>query len=144
MTIDEKLDLIIKLLQSGAATGKSAGASNRVEAASDADLDSERGNPQVRKDPKGWKGASFVGCNYTECTPEYLDALASDLEGLASWLDKKGQAGEMDQSGKYPVDGKWKRKDASRARGWAARKRAGWVDNAQAQVPFDDASDMPF
>lgn len=93
--------------------------------APDADLDSQWGDPVVRKDPKRWLengGASYVGVPFSQCPPDYLYALASLADWKASKDDEKG----TEEAAKYA---KYARKDAARARGWAAR--AGKV----AQVP---------
>ena len=83
--------------------------------ASDEDLDSQYGNPKVYSDPKRWEGPSMKDRLYSECPPEFLDILAGSLEWLAGQLEKEGK----------PNAG-YKRKDASRARGWAKRLRAGY------------------
>lgn len=92
--------------------------------ASDADLDSERGNPTIKKDPPKWSGDSFIGCRYSECSPEYLESLA----GFLDWKADRPQAGKE----KYAD---YDRRDAARCRGWAARIRAGHV---QAMPPAND------
>lgn len=79
-----------------------------------ADLDSKYGDPLVRaKDPRDWTGEPMKGRNFSQCPPEYLDMLAARFDFFASR--------ESD-----PKKAKYNRLDASRARGWAARKRGGW------------------
>lgn len=78
-------------------------------------LDSEHGDPVVRKDPPRWPGDTFVGKRYSDCTPEYLESLA----GFLAWKAKKNDA---DGKTKYA---EYDRLDAARAQGWAARIRAG-------------------
>jgi hypothetical protein len=105
-----------------ASSGSASGA-----VAPDSDLDSQWGDPVVRKDPKRWLesgGASFVGVPFSQCPPDYLDALAS----LADWKAGKDDEKGTEEGAKYA---KYARKDAARARGWAARIRSGKV----AQVP---------
>ena len=87
--------------------------SNGDAVASDVDLDGTHGDPDVKKDPKRWDGPSQAPCRMSECPPEYLDVLADFLKWKAD----------------HPREGKEKyaeydRRDAARARGWAARKRA--------------------
>ena len=85
--------------------------------ASDADLDGEYGDPEIRKDPPRWTGESFATRHYSQSTPEFLDNLA----GFIDW-----KAG----------------KDAARARGWAKRLRAGWKPAAPAaEDSFMDGDD---
>lgn len=114
--------------------------------ASDRDLDGQYGDPEVRYDPRDWTGDSFVGCPLSECSPEYLDVLAESLDSYAEWADGEGKTTSRGK----PV-GPYKRKDASRARGWAKRLRAGWKppvreDEAfpsDAAAPLTD-DDIPF
>ena len=87
--------------------------------ADDADLDSQWGNPQVRKDPPRWTGQSYVGATYADCPPEFLDTLAGFLEWQAGKSEEKN---EMTSSGK--PRSMYLKKDAARARGHAARNRA--------------------
>jgi hypothetical protein len=91
------------------------------DTASDRDLDGQWGNPIIRKDPKRWDASqgSYVGCKYSECPPEYLEAVAALKDWQAGMDDKKG--GEEDKR-----KAKFARLDAARARGWAQRLRNGW------------------
>lgn len=99
----------------GIATTSGSGAGGGV--ASERELDSEHGDPIIRKDPPRWSGESFVGAHYSEATPEYLDDLAS----FNDWKASKNEGVEAKK--KYAA---YDRRDAARARGWAARLRAGW------------------
>lgn len=99
----------------GIATSTGGGAGGGV--ASERELDSEHGDPIIRKDPPRWSGESFVGCHYSQTTPEYLDEVA----GFKDWQASKNDGVEAKK--KYAA---YDRKDAARARGWAARMRAGW------------------
>jgi hypothetical protein len=87
--------------------------------ASDDDLDSKHGNPEVRKDPGRWRGESMAGRRFSDCPPEYLDVLASLFDWRAEQDEKKGDARS-----------KWARLDAARARGWARRLRGGGASGA--------------
>lgn len=106
----------------GKATDRSSSSSTAKggKVASDRELDSDWGNPVVRKDPRGWKGDSFVGCRFSECPPEYLDELAS----LFDWMGDKDEEEGKTYKGKPTAP--YKRSDAGRARGWAKRLRDGW------------------
>jgi hypothetical protein len=85
------------------------------DVADDRDLDGEHGDPTVKFDPRGWTGESFKGRRYSETAPEFLDLLA---DALAFFAQKKAQT--------EPKKAGWDKLDAARARGWAARLRAGW------------------
>lgn len=86
-----------------------------IQPASDADLDSQRGNPQVKHDPRDWKGPPMKGRKYSECPAEFLDVLAGRLQWQA----------ENPQPGKEKF-ASYDRLDCARALGWARRIRAGW------------------
>lgn len=115
------------------------------EVANDRELDSEWGNPQIRKDPPRWNGPSFVGCNYSDATPDYLESLAGFLDWRAA---KDEESGRTTAAGKPAAP--YSRRDAARARGWAQRLRNGWQRSAAApagDVPADDfggTDDIPF
>lgn len=98
-----------------------AGSAKSDSVATDAELDDPRNNLSIRSDPKRWIGPSYAGCKYSECPPEYLDAVAS----FKDW-----QAGKDEESGAVDAKGRkksmWARKDAKLARGWAQRLRNGW------------------
>ena len=103
-----------------AATGQAPHAVHAPpQVADDADLDSQWGNPQVRKNPPRWQGQDCTGLNYSDCPPEFLDTLAGFLDWQAGKADEKN---EMANNGKPRST--YLRKDAARARGHAARIRA--------------------
>jgi len=90
-----------------------------VPVASNADLDGQYGDPAVvAKDPKDWSGPTMKGRRFSECPPEYLDLVAARLDYFA----EQNASGTDDDKRKAAYN----RKDAARARGWAARLRAGW------------------
>ena len=105
----------------GGGGGSSAGST-----ASDADLDGKFGNPTIKKDPPKWTGATCLGKRYSECPPGYLDSLA----GFLDWKAEKNMADNKTKFAGYD------RADAARARGWAARLRAGWVAPKEAPSSF--------
>lgn len=92
------------------------------EVADDDELDSKFGDPIIKKDPteRFWKGSGFVGKHLSECSPEYLDALAKYKDVCAKLKEKDGSEAKK----KYAA---YDRADAARARGWARRLRAGWT-----------------
>jgi hypothetical protein len=115
-SIDRSLKL---LLQQQAGWAKGA---QDTDVADDSDLDSKYGDPEVRaKDPRDRGGAPMKGLKFSECPAEYLELLADRFDYFA---------------GKEPDAKKanYNRKDAARARGWAARKRAGWVNTATGEI----------
>lgn len=103
-------------VSSGGGAGPKGG-----EVASDADLDSSYGDPEIRRDPtaKYWSGPSYAGLHLSACPPDYLDAFAKYKDACAWGNEKDGS----DKKKKYA---EYDRRDAARARGWAARMRAGW------------------
>lgn len=78
------------------------------------DLDSQWGDPEVRYDPKRWRGDSYKGRRYSECPADYLLELAGFLDWMAGKDEEEGGEDKLKYAG-------YKRKDAARARGWAAR-----------------------
>lgn len=92
--------------------------------ASDRDLDSKYGDPEVKaKDPRDWTGDTMKGRKFSECPPEYLDQVASRLDYFADQLASSQDADEQKKR-RYNLI------DAARARGWAARLRGGWTPPA--------------
>lgn len=99
--------------------------------ASDRDLDGKFGDPEIRaRDPRDWTGEPMKGRKFSECPAEYLDLLAERLDYFA----EKNAAGTEDEQKKA----RYQRLDASRARGWAARIRAGKVKPAPATPGWSD------
>jgi len=135
-------------------TQRTQKADSKKPVADDADLDGEWGDPRIRYGLKAKylkeQPDPNVGKTYSECTPEYLDITAKYLDACAYMARKDGE----DKKAGY------KERDASRARGWAQRKRNGWVPSAteeeavgfadydsQAQADaydYGDGSDIPF
>lgn len=102
--------------------------------ASDADLDGQWGNPEVRaKDPRDWTGEPMKGRRFSECPAEYLDLLAERFDFFASRESDDKKAGYC-------------RKDAARARGWAQRVRGGKVPAlaAAGSAPAGESWDEDF
>ena len=112
-----------------------SGAGTVPAIASDSDLDSKYGNPEVKaKSPRDWSGDSQQGKRFSECPPEYLDLVASRLDYFASQTEGSQDAEEQKKR-RYNLI------DASRARGWAARLRAGWTAPVEAAgFPSDGAA----
>lgn len=87
------------------------GGAQRV--ADDADLDSDRGDPEVKFSPRRWKGQDYKGHRFSLCDPDFLDAYAEALQ-YSSEHPKTGRE-------KYA---RFDAMDAARARGWAKRLRS--------------------
>jgi len=107
--------------------------------ASDFDLDGKFGDPEVRaKSPRDWTGPTMAGKHFSECPPEYLDLVAERLEYFAGQND-------LDPSQEMKDKARWNRLDASRARGWAARIRAGYTPRPrQDAAPMEAGDPGPF
>ncbi len=87
----------------------------------DADLDGPHGDPEIRaKSPRDWVGESQQGKRFSQCPPEYLDLVAARLDYFAEQNAASDDPEQQKKAG-------YNRKDAARARGWAARIRAGYV-----------------
>ena len=110
-TACEAMDAKLATLLLRGPTGPSA-APARV--APDIDLDGPYGDPEIRaKDPRDWSGPSQAGKRFSECSAAYLDLLAERFDFFNSQeTDEKKRS--------------YNTRDAARARGWAARVRAGW------------------
>lgn len=127
---DAKLATLLLRTQAPIGTGGAAA----VAIAPDIDLDGQWGDPVIKaKDPRDWHGPSQAGKRFSECSAEYLDLLAARFEFF---------------NGKEPDETKrgYNTRDAARARGWAARIRAGWkhpqtpAAGGVAAGGFDDAA----
>jgi len=105
-SIDATLKAILMVLSQGRATTPDAPSVN---------LDDARGNPKLRFLPRDWSGSGeFKGMLFSECPPDLLDLVADSLDYFAS---------KQEDATKKRYD----ELDAKRARGWSARKRAGWT-----------------
>lgn len=131
--IDAKLGAIVALLAGGGVSTTGAAQAGPTTA-SDADLDGQYGDPEVKaKSPRDWTGPSMQGRTFSQCPPEYLDQVAARLDYFA---EQNGASEDADTRKKATYN----RKDAARARGWAARIRAGVV--TQAPMPEPEAPPM--
>ena len=78
------------------------------------------------------------GRRFSECPPEYLDLVANRLDYFAGQND--GEPGP-----EAAKKARWNRLDASRARGWAARIRAGYKPvPRQTAAPMEAGDPGPF
>jgi hypothetical protein len=142
LTLLRRIAVAVEKLASG-------GSPSGADIASDRDLDSQYGNPELRlkKMPRDWAGPSYTGRRFSDCPPELLDLVADMFDYFAQKAEETGET----HNGK-PV-APYKRKDAARARGWAKRIRDGKHTPAEPPTvpdfPDDDFAaptdgDIPF
>jgi hypothetical protein len=124
--IEAKLDAVMK--RQAAPNAKAQATTPTGEAATDAELDGSRGDPEIKKDPPRWTGAKFAPCHMSQTSPEYLEVLASFKDWQAGKDDESGAVDAKDRPASF-----WKRNDAKLCRGWARRLRAGWKPQAQSE-----------
>ena len=106
-SIDATLKAILLVLSEGR---------NEPAKVPDALLNGPHGDPVIKaKDPRDWTGEPMHGRKFSECPPEYLDLLAERYDFFATKPDQT------------PEKVRYAQLDAKRARGWAARLRAGYV-----------------
>jgi hypothetical protein len=96
------------------------------------DIDGQHGDPVVRKDPKRWEGASFVGSPFSRCPPDYLRTMASFLQWRAG---KERAEPAKAQYARYSM------LDAARALAWAKRIEEGRGRAARGQPPPEPEPD---
>lgn len=149
-SIDNRLRLLCEHFGIGAKPAGAQPASGTI--ASDADLNGKYGDPAVKaKDPRDWTGESQLGKPFSECPPEYLEMVADRLDYFTTQNEEAIADPDTpdDERAKLKKNNLYNRKDASRARGWAARIRGGWkppqTDNysPDATAPLAD-DDIPF
>ncbi len=88
--------------------------------ATDAELDGQYSDPEVKKDPPRWKGAPVAPCKMSAGPPDWLLVLADFKDWQAVQAAEKN---EVTDKGKPIAD--FRRKDAALARGWARRNANG-------------------
>lgn len=108
----------------------------RMVPAEPVDLDGPHGDPIVNaSDPRDWLGEPMKGRHFSQCPAAYLDLWAQRLDYFAN---KAAEAHEVTTSGNPREP--YLRKDAARARGWAARIRA---NGKPAETKQDDTAAFP-
>ena len=101
--------------------------------ATDADLTGERGNPKVERNPPRWDGDDMTGRRWSQTSVAFLECMA----GFLDWKADNPREGKE----KYA---QYDRKDAARARAWAARLAPGstWrADPRDEDPPEADGDD---
>ena len=88
-------------------------------------------DPQVKLQPRAWKGESQVGKRYSECPPTFLGQLAAMLDSFA---DKS----ELDTDPQRQRYAKWDRENAATARRWKSQLEAKSAD----MFTGDDVSNL--
>jgi hypothetical protein len=120
-TIEERL----AALEAAVATLQGAAASSQpVDLASDKYADFS-----IRRCPPSWLdsgGPDYTGSTISQTTPEFCDAIASYLDWTAAKDEAKNYS-YVNGKGETVFPAKYARKDAARARAWAARLRGGPV-----------------
>lgn len=119
-----------RLTTQGSVTKRAADVPTTAKVATAADLDSTYGDEPVKFNPKFWSGDSCKGKTMSECPPDFLDMLAESFGYFAGLSEA---AGTKTTSGKPKAD--YERRSERRARGWAARMRAGWTPPPQEAPP---------
>jgi hypothetical protein len=118
-SIDTTLKALLALSQQRTARVATGGGKAVADAR---ELDSKYGDPEIKAaDPRDWSGPTMKGRRLSQCPPQYLDLFADRCDYFATKADEKG---EKTEKGKPRSE--FLRKDAARARGWAARIRSGW------------------
>lgn len=132
--IEAKLDQLLIAKPKPAPRAASSTSTGGVTPAPDSDLDSQYGDPVVKKDPTRWKGPSMVGKKLSETTPEFCDSFM----GLALWkVGKDLEAGDEKKAG-------YARRDAERALGWKIRLETGYKPSPRVVDEFADDDGIPF
>jgi hypothetical protein len=121
----QSIDASLKALTAHFGAGKPAqlaAGSSVPLVASDSDLDGKWGDEVVKFDPRDWSGDNFAHGPMSACPEAYLLLYAQAYDYFA---ERDDASGEKDAKGKPKSF--YAKRTASRARGWAARKRNGWV-----------------
>ncbi len=143
-SIDASLKEILALSRQRTSRAASTGSGAGPLTANDKDLDSQYGDPEVRmKDPRDWTGPTMKGRKFSACPADYLEMYADKLD----WMAGKSEDEKAMTKGNKPL-APYQRKDAARARGWAARIRSGKhtpppVDSSPGWSVTDDDEPAP-
>jgi hypothetical protein len=119
--IRKQNDLLVRLVSAAAGGGTTSGGA----VASDADLQGQHGDPQIKMRVRDWTGPDMKGKRASQCPPEFLDLYSDLLE----WAAGKEET-DPEKKRYAPLT----RKDAARCRAWSQRIRSG---KHQAASPGD-------
>jgi hypothetical protein len=141
--LEARLTLVEARLASGDGASSSSDSGGAI--ASDRELDSDWGDPVVKKDPKRWldqNGDSYAGCKMSECPSDYLKMLASLFDWMAD-KDEEQKKTYRDRKGNDVPTAPLNRKSASKARGWAKRNAGKAATPALPQRGTGGGGDAP-
>lgn len=135
-----ELEAQMKVLQAsiGAMAKASASSASKtagIDPAPDKILDGPNGDPEIRFDPKFWKGDPQIGKRFSQTSPSYLEAVAN----LAVWKMNNPQGQTDEEKKKKAGYAKW---DAMKALGWKKRLENGYKPH-DTQPPAGD-DEIPF
>lgn len=117
------------------ASASSASKTAGIDPAPDKILDGPNGDPEIRFDPKFWKGDPQIGKRFSQTSPSYLEAVAN----LAVWKMNNPQGQTDEEKKKKAGYAKW---DAMKALGWKKRLENGYKPH-DTQPPAGD-DEIPF
>jgi ribosomal protein S21 len=132
LTLLRSIDATLKELLTLSKTKRAATPQPAAQTATDADLDSTHGDPIVKFMPRDWTGDEFRQQPFSATTPEFLDMLADSYDYFA----RKNEEDSSNQESKKKTF--YDKLNAKRARGWAARLRAGWKSPMNDANPWQD------
>jgi len=108
--------------------------------ATDRELDSKYGDEELKYDPRGWDGPSYVGNRMSETDVEYLLFLAEGNEDYAHYL----LTGPKRDDPKSKKSAGYRYKSARLARGWAKRLEDGWTPKTPRREQSQEQTENPF
>lgn len=131
MTIEEKIDRILAILEAQPRATTAAPQPPTVADASD--LDGQYGDEEIRKMPsqKYWQGDDFTGRRMSTLPSDFLRAFAKYKSACAYMTRKDGNPEKQKYAG-------YDDKSAARALGWAARNesRPALEGTVEDSIPF--------
>ncbi len=114
-----------------------------IESLRPVDLSDKYADFTIRRSPPQWLeggGPDYTGHTISQTTPEFCDAIASYLDWTAAKDEAKNYS-YVNGKGDTVFPAKFARKDAARARAWAAKLRA---KPSVVRSRRDDADELPF
>lgn len=138
-----ELEAQMKVLQASIGAIAKASASGKsqttgIDPAPDRILDGPGGDPEIRFDPKFWKGEPQVGKRFSQTSPSYLEAYAN----LSAWkMNNPPKDASEEEKKKKAGYAKW---DAMKALGWKRRLEDGYKPTAHDTQPPAGDDEIPF
>jgi hypothetical protein len=137
-----ELEAVVKVIQASIqamakASPKGGGSqTSGIEPGNDKLLDGPYGDPEVKYDPKFWKGDSMVGKRFSQCPSSYLEATANYFGWRMKKLQEEGAEEKKVNYAKF---------DAMKALGWKRRIDAGFAPKVSDTDPPSGSDDeIPF